>query len=123
MNKIEKLKKLWTQKKGRFNVELYERYLKAIKHPEPEPETIDIMVGPNDEKIAQLQIVKNETDSFIIYELRIDGTIIRELKYLKAMNGAEDKIYSVTKWRIKNKEPYLWLSDVLNNTLIDTIKK
>tara|TARA_R110001592_G_scaffold1155_10_gene6843 strand:- start:1604 stop:2014 length:411 start_codon:yes stop_codon:yes gene_type:complete len=125
MNRIQKLQKNWTDIRGRFNGPLFKKYLKARElspdkgGPEEIPQdSLDFHVGDKDHFFARLDVVKIIRDEVVIYKLKLDGQIIKEIKC-----DLSGEVMSVTKFRISKKCPSLWSKGMNIDDLHIPIKK
>ena len=110
MNRIEKLQNNWKDIRGKFNAPLFTKYLKAreLSPDDGGPETIpqdslDFHVGSDDHFFGRIDIDKVIRDEVVIYQMKLDGQIIKELKC-----DSEGELMSVTRFQILKKSPYLW---------------
>jgi hypothetical protein len=125
MNRIQKLQKNWTDIRGRFNGPLFKKYLKARElspdkgGPQEIPQdSLDFHVGEDFHFFARLDVVKIIRDEVAIYQLKLDGQIIKEMKCDSA-----GEVMSVTKFRISKKCPSLWSKGMNIDDLHIPIKK
>tara|TARA_R110000751_G_scaffold76140_1_gene153181 strand:+ start:2293 stop:2679 length:387 start_codon:yes stop_codon:yes gene_type:complete len=125
MNRIENIQKNWKDIRGRFNAPLFEKYLKAreLSPDDGGPETIhqdtlDFHVGSADHFLGRIDVDKLIRDEVIIYQMKLDGQVIKELKC-----DSSGQRMSVTRFQVLKKSPYLWTEDMDIDSLCSPIKK
>jgi hypothetical protein len=82
----------------------------------------DILVSSQRHKLANVKVETIKTKYFFIYQLKVDGEVIREMKY-ENESGKAGQLMCVLKYKIQKKEPYLFSAGMNLDDLYQTIKK